>query len=61
MSRQDIIIELVMSLNKGDTMTHKDRVNIAILQYNQMVDAGIIAGQPICIDHEPKNKIKVGD
>lgn len=43
--KQTIIIELVKSLNAGNTSYSQDRVKIQ--QYNQMVDAGIIQGGKI--------------
>ncbi len=39
-----IVLELVKSLNAGNCSYSNDRVDIAIKQYNQMVDAGIIQG-----------------
>lgn len=45
--KTQIVLELVKSLNMGNTGYSNDRVDVAIKQYNQMVDAGIIQGGKI--------------
>lgn len=42
-----IVLELVKSLNQGNTGYSNDRVDMAIKQYNQLVDAGLIQGGKI--------------
>ena len=41
-SKSEIIYELVLSLNKGNSMNLDNRVYYAIMQYNQLIEAGII-------------------
>lgn len=45
--KQTIIIELVKSLNAGNTSYSQDRVKIAIQQYNQLVDYEIVKGPKV--------------
>lgn len=40
--REEIIYELVLSLNKGDSYYAMQRVDLAIEQYNALVKNGII-------------------
>ena len=42
LSKADIIIDLVMSLNRGNCGTIADRSSYAIEQYRRLVEAGII-------------------
>lgn len=42
MSKAEIILQLVLSLNRGDSGGAYDRVHYAIAQYDRLVDAGII-------------------
>lgn len=42
MTKEEIILRLVLSLNRGDSMSAELRVNMAERQYNQMVERGII-------------------
>jgi len=41
-TKEEIVYELVLSLNQGDTCYTKDRVCLAVTQYNQLVEEGII-------------------
>ena len=42
MTKAEIILQLVLSLNRGDSMSAELRVSMAERQYNQMVERGII-------------------
>ena len=42
MTKEEIILQLVCSLNAGDSGYINDRVRYAIEQYQQMVERGII-------------------
>lgn len=42
-----IILQLLCSLNQGAVCSSSDRVDIAIRQYNQLVDREIIQGAKI--------------
>lgn len=42
MTKEEIILQLVLSLNRGDSMSAELRVDMAERQYNQMVEHGII-------------------
>ena len=42
MTKQEIILRLVESLNRGNTGGVYDRVSFAIAQYDRLVSAGII-------------------
>ena len=42
MTKQEIILRLVESLNRGNSGGAYDRVSYAIAQYERLVDAGII-------------------
>lgn len=42
MTKEEIILKLVLSLNAGDSYYVNQRVDIAIEQYNSLVDKGII-------------------
>ena len=42
MTKEEIILQLVLSLNRGDSMSAELRVDMAERQYNQMVEYGII-------------------
>ena len=42
LTKADIILELVLSLNRGDSMSSELRVQTAERQYNDMVARGII-------------------
>ena len=42
MTKEEIILRLVLSLNRGDSGGAYDRVNIAINQYEKLARAGII-------------------
>ena len=42
MKKEQIILELIKSLNQGNTSDYQDRVKMALKQYEQMVDYGII-------------------
>lgn len=41
-TKAEIIVELVLSLNKGDSYYIDERVNVALEQYNKLVKKGII-------------------
>ncbi len=41
-TREEIIYELALSLNKGDTYAPEDRVRIAVAQYADLVNEKII-------------------
>ena len=45
-TKAEIILELVISLNRGDTGGNYDRVGFAVRQYEQLVDRGIIKEEP---------------
>ena len=47
--RSQIILQILCSLNQGNTGYSTDRVNVAIQQYNQLVDKDIIQGAKIKI------------
>ena len=42
-TKADIILDLLMSLNRGDCGTIADRPYYAIEQYNRLVKSGVIA------------------
>ena len=42
LSKADIILDLVLSLNRGDCGTIADRPSYAIEQYRRLVEAGVI-------------------
>lgn len=42
MTKEEIILQLVLSLNRGDSMSAELRVGMAERQYRQMVERGII-------------------
>lgn len=42
MAKEEIILRLVLSLNRGNSMSAEFRVAMAERQYNQMVERGII-------------------
>ena len=42
MTKEEIILQLVLSLNRGNSGGAYDRVRYAIDQYEQLVDRGII-------------------
>ena len=42
MTKEEIILRLVLSLNRGDSMSAELRVQMAERQYNDMVNRGII-------------------
>ena len=42
MTKQEIILRLVESLNRGNSGGAYDRVSYALTQYKQMVERGII-------------------
>ena len=42
LTKADIILDLVLSLNRGDSMSSELRVQTAERQYNDMVARGII-------------------
>lgn len=42
MTKAEIILQLVCSLNAGDSGYINDRVGYAVRQYEQLVDRGII-------------------
>ena len=42
MTKAEIILQLVLSLNRGDSMSAELRVQMAERQYNDMVARGII-------------------
>ena len=42
MTKEEIILRLVVSLNRGDSGGVYDRVNFAIKQYESLVKCGII-------------------
>lgn len=41
-TREEIIYELVLSLNKGNCSYSGDRVEMAIRQYNEFVRCGVV-------------------
>lgn len=41
-TKEEIIYEILLSLNKGDTYDVEDRVMLARHQYKQLVEDGII-------------------
>ena len=45
--RIQIILQILCSLNQGNTGYSNDRVDVAIRQYNQLVDKEIIQGAKI--------------
>ena len=45
--RSQIILQILCSLNQGNTGYAQDRVNLAIQQYNQLVEHEIIGGPKI--------------
>ena len=42
MTKQEIILQLVLSFNRGDSGGVYDRVNFAIKQYESLVKCGVI-------------------
>ena len=42
MTKEEVILQLVLSLNRGDSGGAYDRVGYAVRQYEQLVDRGII-------------------
>ena len=52
-TKAEIILELVLSLNCGDSMSSEIRVNTAERQYNDMVARGIIKE----VEHEDEYKL----
>ena len=42
LTKVDIILDLVLSLNRGNSLSVEDRVHYAEKQYNDMVRRGII-------------------
>ena len=46
-TKADIILELVLALNKGDSLSVERRVHWAEVQYNQRVERGIIVEEPV--------------
>jgi hypothetical protein len=42
MDKATVILELLKSLNAGSSGYVQDRVNYAIMQYNELVEKGII-------------------
>ena len=42
MTKEEIILQLVLSLNRGNSDGAYDRVGYAVAQYEQMVKRGII-------------------
>jgi hypothetical protein len=42
MTKEEIILQLVLSLNRGNTGGVYDRVGFAIAQYDRLVAAGVI-------------------
>ena len=42
LTKADIILELVLSLNRGDSDLPYDRVRVATKQYTQLVSSGVI-------------------
>jgi hypothetical protein len=42
MTKEEIILQLVLSLNRGNSGGAYDRVGYAVRQYEQLVDRGII-------------------
>lgn len=41
-TKEEIVYELVLSLNKGDSYYVNQRVDVALEQYNKLVEKGII-------------------
>lgn len=41
-TKEEIIYELVLSLNKGDSYYIDERVNVAMGQYDKLVEKGIV-------------------
>ncbi len=41
-TREEIIYELVLSFNKGDSCVPEDRVRLAVAQYTDLVNEGVI-------------------
>lgn len=41
-SKEEIIYELVLSLNKGDSYYVNQRVDVALEQYNKLVEKGVV-------------------
>lgn len=41
MTKEEIILQLVLSLNRGNTGGAYDRVNYALAQYERLVAAGV--------------------
>lgn len=46
-TKAEIILELVLSLNKGDSYYINQRVGVAVEQYNKLVDLGIIKEESV--------------
>ena len=42
MTKLEIVLRLLESLNRGDTGGAYDRVNYALAQYDKLVNAGVI-------------------
>ena len=42
MTKEEIILQLVLSFNRGNSGGAYDRVGFAVRQYEQLVDRGII-------------------
>ena len=41
-TKEEIVYELVLSLNKGDSYYVDQRVDVALEQYNKLVEKGIV-------------------
>lgn len=41
-TKEEIVYELVLSLNKGDSYYVNQRVDVALEQYNKLVEKGIV-------------------
>jgi len=52
MTKEQIIIELLKSLNMGNSCWYADRVAMAIFQYEQLVKKGIVKEEPVSKDPE---------
>lgn len=56
MSKEDVIFEILLSLNKGNCREAESRVDLAIKQYNQLKEAGLVDKNNVCITHPCEKK-----
>lgn len=59
MTKQTIVFELLLSLNKGNSGNVKERVEIALVQYEQLTNHGVaLDAKRDLIPPNPKPKTK---